>query len=448
VLAEEVMGSAVVWGGSVLLDTSGVGVRAAEQARHKPQAMHHPSRLELRFWPNVMVRRYHRIERPASRGTSVRRPSPWVRGVGTRRSSEGQCACDEPLRPLNDTSMSSEALLAQARSGKFQPVYVVVGEEHFLRRGFVTALKSCVMQGGVAGLNEDEWSAAEIEPGKVVAVAKTVPMLSSRRYVAVTDVDRWEGKKDKDDALDRYLEAPSPTTVLVLCADKLHAKNKWFTAAKKFGGYVACEPLSKKDLGPWLSQCAKARGCSLEPDAITLITEVVGSDLSVLDDLIERLCLFLGGSGTITEDTVGSLIPIIRPSTVWQLIDAIIERNVSRALASLSKIYDPQDRGLGIISPLSWSARQLVAFEAARSAGASTADAAKAANIPPFRVAKVENQLRRLSRSEMERWFLVLRDIDANLKGGSKRPPRAIWESAIIELCGRPETSSLNKRSP
>jgi DNA polymerase III subunit delta len=346
--------------------------------------------------------------------------------------------------------MSSSSLLAQAKSGKFLPVYVVVGEERFLRRQFVDALKTCVTQGGIAGLNEDEWTAAEVDAAKVVSVAKTMPMLSQRRYVCVTEVERWEGKKEKDDtsgaALERYLDSPAPSTVLVLCADKLHAKSKLLTTAKKLGGLVSCDPLSKRDLPAWLNDAAKSRGCSIDPGASDLIAEVVGSDLSVLGDLVERLCLFLGGKGQITEETVGTLIPVVRPSTVWELVEAVAERNISRALGSLSKIYDPQDRGLGIVSILLWSTRQLVGFEAARSAGASSTDAAKAANIPPFRTSKVENQLRRLSRAELERWFCVLRDVDIALKGGSKRPAQAILECAIIELCSHSQSSALHKR--
>lgn len=230
------------------------------------------------------------------------------------------------------------------------PVYLVVGEERFLRRQFVDALKACVTQGGIAGLNEDEWTAAEVDAAKVVSVAKTMPMLSPRRYVCVTEVERWEGKKDKDDhvgaTLERYLEAPAPSTVLVLCADKLHAKSKLLTTAKKLGGLVNCEPLSKRDLPAWLSDAAKSRGCSIDSGASDLIVEVIGSDLSVLGDLVERLCLFLGGKGQITEETVGTLIPVIRPSTVWELVEAVAERNISRALDSLSKI--DHDFGAGV----------------------------------------------------------------------------------------------------
>jgi DNA polymerase-3 subunit delta len=333
---------------------------------------------------------------------------------------------------MSSAAPHSQSLLEQARVRGPSPVYLVVGEERYLRRMFVEELKRVVLQGAIAGLNEDEWTAADVSPDRVLGVAKTVPMLSPRRWICVTEIERWETKKDNGLTA---LEAPIPSTVLVLCADKLNARHKLLTHAKKQGYHLACDPLDKRSIPGWLHQEAKRRGCTLDHEAASLIAEVVASDLSVLSDLIERLCLFLGGQGTITEETVGALIPVVRPSTVWELTDAVADRNVARALASLAKVYDPSDRGLRLVSLLLWSTRQLVGFEAARSSGQSPSDAAKAAGLPPFRAGKVESQLRKLQRSELERWFVVLRQVDLALKGGSKRPPLAILEAALLELC-------------
>lgn len=328
------------------------------------------------------------------------------------------------------------SLVDRARANGPAPLYLVVGEERFLRKQFVDALKGVTLEGAVPGLNEDEWTASEVEPERVLQVARTVPMLARLRWICVKEIERWDGKKvDGLGVLERYAESPIPSTVLVLCAEKLNARNKLLVQAKKHGYLVACDPLDKRALPGWLTQQAKLRGCAMDAEAASLITEVVGSDLSVLSDLVERLCLYLDCTGTITDETVSALIPVVRPSTVWELVEAVADRNVARALASLTKVYDPSDRGLRLVSLLLWSTRQLVGFEAARSTGQSPADAAKAAGLPPFRAGKVESQLRKLKRAELERWFLVLRQVDLALKGGSKRPPLAILEAALLELC-------------
>ncbi len=350
---------------------------------------------------------------------------------------------------MSESGLASQPLVERARVHGPSPLYLVVGEERFLRKAFVDAIKRVSLQGAIAGLNEDEWVASEVEPQRVLSVAKTVPMLAPRRWICVTEIERWDGKKDAGLAdLERYVENPIPSTVLVLCAEKLNARNKLLLHAKKHGYYFACDPLDKRAIPGWLTQQAKQRGCSLDAEAGALITEVIGSDLSVLSDLIERLCLFLGGSGTITDETVSALIPVVRPSTVWELLEAVADRNIARALASLAKVYDPSDRGLRLVSLLLWSTRQLVGFEAARSAGQSPADAAKAAGLPPFRAGKVESQLRKLQRAELERWFLVLRQVDLALKGGSKRPHWQYWRQRSYNYVTRDSFASRSAPQP
>src|SRR5690606_19145282 len=121
--------------------------------------------------------------------------------------------------------MQPDQALAAARAGNVQNVYLVLGEERYLSSRFVEALKALVLQGGVPGLNEDEWSASETDPKTVVSAAKTLPMLAQRRWVQVSDVERWETKKDGSsglEQLDSYVASPCPSSVLVLLASKLN----------------------------------------------------------------------------------------------------------------------------------------------------------------------------------------------------------------------------------
>ncbi len=352
--------------------------------------------------------------------------------------------------------MTPEEAIAEAQSGTLKPVYLVLGDERFTRNDVITALRGQVLEGAIPGFNEDDFTAGEATVGNVVGAAKTLPMMAQRRWVLVRDVERWEPKAGSDDsagssgeagsksggpksnALDElaaYAGAPSPSTVLVLCANKLNAKRRLVTLAKKQGFLVDCQPLSKHELPNWVRSAAKRRGNAIDASAAELIAEVAGPDLSSVDDVLERLSLFVGEGQPITEDSVGQLIPIVRPATVWQLVDAVGRRDRGQALTLLARVYDPQDRGLRLLGVLAWSARQMIRFSAALSQGLGGAAAAKAAGVPPFRARTLEQQVRRLPPGFLEQWLVQLRDVDLALKGGSKRPPRAILESALIDLC-------------
>jgi DNA polymerase-3 subunit delta len=349
--------------------------------------------------------------------------------------------------------MTPDAAILSASSGQLLPVYLVVGEERFLQTRVLDALAEAYGRDAIAGLNEDDFSAGECDVGRVLGAARTLPMMSRRRWVLVRDLDRWEekgdggkgsrskgegGRSEKGKPLDQvcaYAEAPSETTVLVLIATKLDARRRLLTLAKKKDFLVKCDPVAKKSLPGWVRSAAKERGRSIAAAAAELIAEVQGPELSVLDDTVERLCLFAPEGEEITIDHVTALIPVIHPSTVWELVDALGRGDGAGALASLARVYDPSDRGLRLLGTIAWSTRQLIRFQSARRAGKSPDQAASAAGAPPFRAHALEAQTRRSTVAQFERWLERLGTIDLDLKGGSKRPPRAILEAALIDLC-------------
>jgi DNA polymerase-3 subunit delta len=98
-------------------------------------------------------------------------------------------------------------------------------------------------------------------------------------------------------------------------------------------------------------------------------------------------------------------------------------------------VYDPQDRGLRLLGVLAWSTRQLLRFDAAVRGGASPDQAAVRAGAPPFKARELSQQVKALSRAELERGPELLARLDLELKGGSRRPPQAVLESAILRLC-------------
>ncbi len=353
--------------------------------------------------------------------------------------------------------MSPDEAMAQAQSGKLLPLYLLLGEERFQRSRVIAALRSVAMAGAIPGFNEDEFTAGEASADTVLSAARTLPMMATRRWVLVREVDRWESKSEKSNedserkadkkgsgALDRlatYAADPSESTVLVLSASKLNGKRKLVSLAKKMGFLVDCGPLPKHALPGWVSATAKAKGNPIAPSAAELIAEVAGPDLATMSDLLERLSLFIGSGKEITEDTVGELIPIVRPATVWQLVDALGRGDRGAALTLLEKVYEPSDRGLRLLGVLAWSTRQMLRFQASIARGLRGPAAAKAAGVPPFRARELQQQVGRIPAHVLENWLLLLRDVDLALKGGSKRPPRAVLESALVDLCGHRATS-------
>jgi DNA polymerase-3 subunit delta len=351
--------------------------------------------------------------------------------------------------------MTPEQAIAASRTGEIAPVYLVLGEERLLSTRVVSALREAVIGGVDLGLNEDHLVAGEADVEQVLNAAKTLPMMAARRLVIVRSVERWEPKSDgkgrgTDSPLDRlaeYAAAPADSTTLVLVAQKLDSRRKLVTHAKKTGYLVACDSPTRQNLPSWVDRAAKERGKRLAPGVAELLAELLGPELSPIDDALERLSLYVGDASEITEETVGECVVQLKPSTVWELVGALGRRDVGAALGSLARVYDPQDRGLRLLGVLGWSTRQLLRFSQATAEGLPAAEAAKRAGAPPFKANDLARQVKHLSPGELERWLVTLADVDLALKGGSKRAPQAVLEEALISLCRTPTPRSQARRS-
>jgi DNA polymerase III subunit delta len=185
----------------------------------------------------------------------------------------------------------------------------------------------------------------------------------------------------------------------------------------------------------WIERAAKERGHALEPGVAEMIAELSGPELAQVVDAVERVCLYAGAGQAVSEEMVGECIVRVRPTAVWDLVGAVGRRDAGAALAALDAVYDPQDRGLRLLGVLAWSARQLLHFESATRRGLAPPEAAKAAGAPPFKARELAAQVRQIPRTELEHWLEALAEVDLALKGGSKRPPKAVLEHAILELC-------------
>lgn len=345
--------------------------------------------------------------------------------------------------------MTPQQAIERAAAGDVAPVYLVTGEETYIVEQVVAALRRAAVEPALAQFNEEKLVAGETDVDRVLGAARMFPMMGKRRLVLVRSLERWEGRGQDDDgavevdasrasALDRladYASAPVPSTCLLLVAAKLDGRRKIVSLARKGGWLVSCEPLGRGELPGFISREAAARGHKVSPEVADLLAEVAGPDLACVADALERLSLFVGPGSAITEDAVATTLVRMRQSTVWELLNAIGRRDLGAALRVLEDVYDPRDRGVRLLGLLAWSLRQLIKFDSATRAGAGPEEAARRAGAPPFKARELAAQVRSLRSGELARWLVLLAETDLALKG-SKRPPRATVEDAIMHMCG------------
>lgn len=331
---------------------------------------------------------------------------------------------------------------AELEGGRLRPVYLLLGEESFLIEESLKALRARAAEGGIAGFNEDKFTAPDARIDAVIAAAKTLPMMARTRTVIVRALDRWEqrdgdakGKGPLDDLAD-YAKEPADTAVVILTAQKLNGQRKLVSLGKKEGFLVACDPLHRRDLPRFVTERARLLGHEISRASADRLAELVGPELGAVNDAVDRLSLYVGEGKPIDDDAIHAVITRIREASIWELVDALAARNLEKALLTLRQLDVPRDEEVRLLGAIGYSVRQLVKFDAHLRRGTPTESAAREAGVPPFKAESSRAALKKLGTRTLVRWVELLAEADLALKR-SRRPGHNVFEALVIDMCAR-----------
>lgn len=242
-----------------------------------------------------------------------------------------------------------ETLLADAiRSGQFAPVYCLYGENEFRKDEAVRQMISAATEEATREFNLDVLRGPETDEQTLEVSVSTLPMMSERRMVVLRDPAGL--KKRSRAALERYLENPSPETVLVLVAPA--GSDVPDTIAGR-ATLVELENLTGERLKRWIAKQAKSvYGVEIDPDAAELLQQVVGLDLVELAGELDKLASYCGGR-RIDTDGVIAVVGVRPGETMIDLVDAVSARDVRRSLALVAPVLrQPKVSGVSAIMSL------------------------------------------------------------------------------------------------
>lgn len=100
----------------------------------------------------------------------------------------------------------------EIKTGQLKQVYLLCGEEAYLRTQYRDRLKTALLDGGDP-MNLHYFEGKGIQQGEVIDLAETMPFLASRRVLVLENSEFF---KHGGEALAEYLAAPAQTAFLCL----------------------------------------------------------------------------------------------------------------------------------------------------------------------------------------------------------------------------------------
>jgi DNA polymerase-3 subunit delta len=332
--------------------------------------------------------------------------------------------------------------LRRAARREFAAGYLLAGNEMYFRDKARQALIEFHLEGDRGGLVEHDL--AEVPVRNALDDAASLGLFAGRRVLWLRNAEsllprrraagsgqggsgepRTAGKHSAE-AIADYFQRPQPASIVLFEALSLDLADR--DDARKAESLEKLLPVpsirierpGSGEAVRHLRDEAQAAGFTLEQEAAPELVEACGGDLARARMELEKLMLYAAGRGRITATDVQALVPAAGAFTLWEISDAIGDRDAPRALRLVRDMLRESVPALLVTTLIAGQVRKLLrSKEGAR-------------DVHP----RVQTQARKFTVKELTAGIETLFEADVALRSS---PPdeRIILERLVIELAKR-----------
>lgn len=228
------------------------------------------------------------------------------------------------------TAVGFDQIMRDLKARNFAPIYVLMGDESYYIDNIADFIAGNVLTPEERDFNQNIVFGADTTAVQIVDQAKGYPMMAEHRVVIVKEAQAMRGFE----AIEKYLDAPVKSTVLVLCYKNgtIDRRKKLVPKAEAVG--VVFESKKKRDyeLPGFITGYLKMQGVTIDDKSATMIADHIGSDLSRLTSELDKLLISLPQNDKrVTPEIVEQQIGVSKDFNAFEFRDAIVNRNIFKA---------------------------------------------------------------------------------------------------------------------
>lgn len=263
---------------------------------------------------------------------------------------------------------------------------------------------------------------------EVITDVETYPFFGDRKLIFATNPIFLQPKPEKVlveglehdlSVLERYLNDPVDYSVLVFLApyEGIDQRKKISKLFKKKAVVTECNPIKPYEQSKWINELAAGLNIKIDNNAYDLF-EGFSSDLHQLESELTKMSLFVGENGTITKDVAEQLISHTSTSSSLKLADAVINRDLPKAISIYKDLEKMNEEPIALIGLLAFQFRSILRVKLLKQKGYNQAQIQKQIGGHPYVIKIASDRERRFSEQKLKNIIDMLATTDATIKQG------------------------------
>lgn len=242
-----------------------------------------------------------------------------------------------------------QRLIADLKSGNLKQIYLLYGEEDYLRKQYRDKLRAALVPQGDT-MNYQYYSGKDVPMGEIIDFAETMPFFAERRVIVLEDTGLFQKGGEE---LAAYLENLSPTVNFVFVEDEIDKRSKMYKAVSKNGAVIEFARQDDNTLKRWVLSMIKKEGKQISEATLNLFFQMTGADMCNIKSETEKLLCYCMNKEVITGEDVEEICTKQVTNQIFAMVDAIAAKQQREALSlyyDLLTLKEPPMRILFLIA--------------------------------------------------------------------------------------------------
>lgn len=321
--------------------------------------------------------------------------------------------------------MSYTELMKLAKSNKLPPVILLYGIESF----FIQNLQNEISKTVLSDSGEENLSTYDLEEVPIeeaIIDAETYPFFGDRKLLILHNPFFLTAKQVKVpfehdiEQLENYLKNPVDYSVVVLIApyEKLDNRKKVTKLLRKQAMVAECNPIKDHEAKKWIKALADELNITIEPEAYDVFEGELIINLHLIQQEIQKLAAYVGENGIVTKEIAEKLIAHTANSSALRLVDAVLERDLVKAMLIQQDLKKMKEEPIGLIALLAFQFRTILRVKLLKQKGYNQFQIQKQIGGHPYVIKIASDRERRFSVERLNDIIHLLTNTDAAIKQG------------------------------
>ncbi|MBE5868851.1 MAG: DNA polymerase III subunit delta [Lachnospiraceae bacterium] len=284
------------------------------------------------------------------------------------------------------------------KGGNFRQIYLLYGEEAYLRRQYKEKLQKAMSEEGDT-MNSHYFEGKDVNVGEIIDLAETLPFFADRRVIVIENSGLFKSGGEK---MAEYLTQPAETVFFVFVESEIDKRSKLFKTVQAKGSAVEFGMQDETTLKRWIGGILKRENKQITENTATYLISKTGTDMENIRGELEKLICYCLDRDVVTAEDVDAICTNRISNQIFEMVGAIAEKKQKKALDLYYDLLALKEPPMRILFLIARQCNTLLQVKELKSKGFDNKAIGEKVGLPTFVAGKYVSQAARFQAQELK----------------------------------------------